>query len=86
MLSGLSFSVPLSRALLLLCAAVSAALLTACVSAPSASLASADPSDPHVRGPAAAYQSAFQRYSSQRPVEPSPWREQNERVAPQPKP
>jgi len=80
MLSGLSFSVPLSRAVFGLCLA---ALVASCASAPP--VASADPSDPHVRVPAAAYQSAFERYSSQRPVEPSSWREQNERVAPQPK-
>lgn len=82
MLSGLLFSVLLWRAVLGLCAA---ALVASCVSAPPVSLAGADPSDPQVRVPPAAYRSAFERYSSQRPVEPSPWREQNERVAPQPK-
>lgn len=48
-------------------------------------LTGADPSDPSAPVPAARYQSALGAYERQRPVEPLPWREQNERVAPQPK-
>ena len=44
-----------------------------------------DPSDASVRVAPAGYRSTMGAYVSQRPVEPRPWREQNERVAPQPK-
>ncbi len=39
--------------------------------------------DPDVRVPPATYRSVLGGYRSQRPVEPTSWREQNERVAPQ---
>jgi hypothetical protein len=58
------------------------ALTSACVATPSAPYTGADPSDPSVRVPSANYRSTLGRYTSQRPVEPAPWREQNERVAP----
>ena len=45
-----------------------------------------DASDPAIRVPAAAYRSAVGGYTSQRPVEPAPWRERNDGVAPIPKP
>jgi hypothetical protein len=61
-------------------------LTSACVTTPSAPYAGPDPSDPGVRVPAAGYRSTLGRYTSQRPVEPAPWREQNERVTPAPKP
>lgn len=35
---------------------------------------------PHVR-----YRSTIEPYKRQRPVEPGPWREQNQRVTPQPR-
>ena len=35
-------------------------------------------------GSAARYESALGGYVSRRPVEPKPWREQNERVTPRP--
>jgi hypothetical protein len=57
----------------------------ACVTTPSAPYAGPDPSDPGVRVPAVDYRSTIGRYTSRRPVEPAPWREQNERVAPAPK-
>ncbi len=38
------------------------------------------------RVPPSAYRSTLGSYTSQRPVEPTPWREQNERIAPSPKP
>ncbi len=61
------------------------ALTAACGTTP-APHAGPDPSDPGVRVPAIAYRSTLGRYTSQRPVEPAPWREQNERVTPAPKP
>ena len=54
----------------------------ACVSAPEPPVAGPDPADPQVRVPATAYRPVLGGYSSQRPVEPAPWRERNERVAP----
>jgi hypothetical protein len=64
-----------------------AAWLSACSGAPPpAPLAGADPADPSARVPAAAYRSTLGDYRSQRPVEPKPWTEQNERVAPAEKP
>jgi hypothetical protein len=61
-----------------------ALLVVACkpVSMPVA-VAVADPADPSAPVPTARYQSTLGTYVSQRPVEPSSWREQNERVAPQ---
>ena len=41
--------------------------------------------DPAVRVPAAGYTPVLRGYTSLRPAEPLPWREQNDRVAPQPK-
>lgn len=63
-----------------------AALLTqGCAQIPQLPFAGANPSDPDVRVPATAYRSVLGNYSSQRPVEPAPWRERNDRVAPAPK-
>lgn len=53
--------------------------------APAQPFRTADPSDPQARVSAVGYRSTTGSYASQRPVEPTPWREQNERVAPQPK-
>jgi hypothetical protein len=61
-------------------------LTAACVTTPSAPYAGPDPSDPDIRVPAVGYRSTIGRYTSRRPVEPAPWREQNERVTPAPKP
>ena len=61
----------------------SLAALTAggCAAAPPASvLAAADPGSPV---PTVRYSSVTAPYKSQRPVEPAPWRERNERIAPQ---
>jgi hypothetical protein len=41
-----------------------------------------DPSDPNVRVPRVGYRSTIGSYTSQRPVSPVPWQEQNRRVAP----
>jgi hypothetical protein len=56
-----------------------------CSGAPPAPLTAADPSDPAARAPPVGYRSTIGSYKSQRPVEPAPWGEQNERVAPRPK-
>jgi hypothetical protein len=60
-------------------------LTAACVATPSAPYAGPDPSDPNVRVPIVRYRSTTGGYTRQRPVEPAPWREQNERVTPAPK-
>ena len=54
----------------------------ACMSVPERPATGPDPSDPKVRVPAAAYRPILGGYTSQRPVEPAPWRERNERVTP----
>jgi hypothetical protein len=61
-------------------------LAQACSPPPPAPFAGPDPSDPRARVPAVAYRPAVAPYASQRPVEPLPWREQNDRIAPAPKP
>ena len=77
-----SFRRPL-RGLLLACGL----LVAACSSTPPPTpFAGPDPSDPRARIPAAAYRSTIAPYASQRPVEPRPWVEQNQTVAPAEKP
>ena len=62
-------------------AALAALLTGGCAAAPPASvLAVADPGSPV---PAVRYSSVTAPYTRQRPVEPLPWRERNERVLPQ---
>ena len=77
-----SFGPPIASLLLLL---LLAPLTHGCSGAPPAPLAAADPSDPGARAPPVGYRSTIGSYKSQRPVEPAPWGEQNERVAPRPK-
>jgi len=48
--------------------------------------AGANPSDSKARTSAVGYRSTIAPYASQRPVEPAPWQERNERVAPERKP
>lgn len=60
-------------------------LLFAACKPVSTPFAGGDPSDPSAPVPKTRYQSTLGGYVSQRPVAPSSWREQNERVAPQPK-
>ena len=60
-------------------------LTAACTTAPARPYAGPDPADPAARAPASTYRPVLRGYVSQRPVEPAPWREQNERVAPAPK-
>jgi hypothetical protein len=59
--------------------------LAACLAMPSERLAAAEPSNPKERVPAARYRPVLGGYMSQRPVEPAPWRERNESVAPKPR-
>ena len=44
-----------------------------------------NPADPRAPVPRVGYRSTIGPYRSRRPVEPAPWSEQNQRVAPQPK-
>jgi hypothetical protein len=60
-------------------------LLAACSRAPAQSLTASSPADPEVRVPPTRYSSTLGTYVSQRPVDPAPWKEQNERVAPRSK-
>ena len=62
-----------------------ALLAQGCAAIPPRPFQGADASDPDVRVPPIAYRPVLGTYSSQRPVEPAPWRELNERVAPTPK-
>ena len=62
----------------------SALLTDACAAPPPPRAPTA--ADAGVAVPAARYSSVTAPYARQRPVEPLPWREQNERVAPQAKP
>jgi hypothetical protein len=49
-------------------------------------LAGGDPADPAARVAGVGYRSTIAPYTSLRPTTPSSWREQNDRVAPAPKP
>jgi hypothetical protein len=68
----------------LVAALTSAAVLTGCW-APPVGFAGRDPADPRAPTPPVGYQSSIGTYVRQQPVEPRPWGEQNERVAPQPR-
>jgi hypothetical protein len=60
-------------------------LLNACSQTPQR-LAGPDPSDPQAPARPAAYRPVIGPYASQRPVEPLPWRDQNDRLTPAPQP
>jgi hypothetical protein len=62
-----------------------AALAHGCSAITAAPSIGPDPADPSASVPPARYRSTFASYISRRPVAPSSWREQNERVAPTPK-
>jgi hypothetical protein len=62
------------------------ALVAACGAVPSAPFAGPHPSDVNAPVPRATYRTVVGPYTSQRPSDPSAWREQNERVAPESKP
>jgi len=66
-------------------AAVVSLMLAGCPDAPRVPVAGPDPSAPGARAPRVGYRSTIGSYKSQRPVEPAPWGEQNQRVTPQPK-
>jgi hypothetical protein len=68
-------------------AAVSALalLLAGCGDRPPLPVAGPDPADPGTRTPPVGYRSTVGSYRSQRPVDPAPWGEQNQQVAPAPK-
>jgi hypothetical protein len=63
-----------------------ALLIQGCTGRPPPLARGPDASDPEVRVPAASYRSAIGAFARQRPVEPAPWRERNDSVAPTPKP
>ena len=65
---------------------LSVLLLSGCVTGERILLADNDPADPSAPVPAVGYRSTTASHVSQRPVAPQPWRRQNERVTPQPKP
>ena len=57
--------------------------LAACMPA-TVPLAGPDPADPGAKAAGVGYRSTVAPYTSLRPTAPSPWREQNDRVAPTP--
>ena len=61
-------------------------LVQGCAATPPAPVARRDPTDPGAVSAPVAYRSVVGPYESQRPRDPGPWREQNERVAPHEKP
>lgn len=63
-------------------AAVLLALAATGCAAPVVTPIAGDPADPHVPVRPTAYRSTIGGYISQRPVEPGPWRRQNEQVTP----
>jgi hypothetical protein len=75
----------LRQAIALLAVALLAASAQGCATQPTSLYAATNPADPTAKIPAVRYRSTLGPYRSERPVEPVPWREQNERVAPAPK-
>ena len=67
-------------------ALVLAALVSGCAGAPPAPIAGAHPADPQAHVRPAAYQPVIGAYTRERPRDPAPWREKNERVTPEEKP
>jgi hypothetical protein len=64
---------------------IAALLLAGWRDAPVPLLNEPNPADPWAPAPRVRYQSTIRSYKSRRPVEPLPWNEQNQRVAPEPK-
>lgn len=62
-----------------------ALLAASCSALPPQPLAGPDPADPSARAAAVGYRPTIGPYASQRPVDPKPWQQQNERVSPTPK-
>lgn len=65
--------------------AAAAFLIQGCAATPPRPFTGAEASDLGVRVPPVSYRPVLSGYVSQRPVAPAAWRQQNERVAPQPK-
>jgi hypothetical protein len=63
-----------------------AALAEGCSAPPPLPVAGRDPSDPSAHTAPVRYRSTIAPYTSRRPADPVPWREQNEHVAPSAKP
>jgi hypothetical protein len=61
---------------------VLAALAHGCTAQPPLPVAGRDPANPAARTKATAYRSDIAPYESRRPVDPKPWQEQNQQVAP----
>jgi hypothetical protein len=61
-------------------------LAAGCAAAPPAPVDARDPSNPGASSAPVSYRGVVGPYQRQRPTDPAPWREQNERVAPQEKP
>ena len=66
--------------------AVLVTALQGCTGAPAAQAVPPDAANPRARTAPAAYQPVTRGYKSQRPTDPLPWRERNERVTPPAKP
>lgn len=62
-----------------------ALLIQGCAQSSPRPLGDAEVSDPDARVPSATYRPVLGAYSSQRPVDPLPWTERNQRVTPAPK-
>ena len=56
-----------------------------CSAAPRMPLLGANPADPNATVSATKYRSTVGPYTRARPVTPAPWRDQNQRVTPEPK-
>jgi len=76
---------PLRRGIRAFAALALAAAAAGCWATPPAPTAGPDPSDPSAHARPVGYRSTIAPYARQRPVDPAPWREQNEQVAPRPK-
>ena len=59
-----------------------ASLIAGCASTPRSPFVGPDPSNPAARTSPVSGRSTVAPYVSRRPVDPVPWREQNQRVAP----
>jgi hypothetical protein len=84
--SGRCFASPSRRSALRAGLLLAAMLAQGCASAPPAPLAGPNPADPGATVPPARYGGTLGPYVGARPVEAGSWREQNERIAPEPKP
>lgn len=68
----------------LACILLLGGVIQGCAATPMAPFAGPDPSDASVRIPAVSYHSTIGSFATQRPVEPAPWKTENEPVAPAP--